>query len=292
LNGDGLANEVEAGRFRIEGVEVVFRSVGEIAIVVKSGYIRMYETVGGRDLAGFGLVQVSAYPPPTSTLLNAIGAFLASKIVPSISVAGIGAPTKLFQYVRLAQASLPVPETRYAPRPLLQDSYPSLAEELGLPFMLKALRYHVGAELIASPADLAERLREAQRDGTLFYAQAFIPADSVLRLFVFGRDVPLATRRHSLAMMIAGEGSDDDVLVDSAAIDSAARQLAIGAAAAMKLEIASVDLIQHWATGQWYVLEVSGTPAIYTGQFCADKLQAYSAYLKQRTRQGGLRLWR
>jgi hypothetical protein len=120
-------------------VEVVFRSVDELAFTIETGRVRITETVEGRDLAGFGLVQVAAYPRPTASLINAIGDYLNYHRVPAVNIAGIGAPTKLGQYVQFAQAGLPVPATVYFAKDALAGSYSVIEKQLDLPFVLKAL---------------------------------------------------------------------------------------------------------------------------------------------------------
>ncbi|MFE7810219.1 hypothetical protein ACFU51_37285 [Streptomyces sp. NPDC057430] len=138
LNGEGLGELADfASELLAAGVEVVFRSIEEIAIYIDSEGVRIRETVSGRDLADFGLVQVFAYHRPTATLLNALEDYLAVKGVRTVNVAGIGAPTKLFKYVRLANRGLSIPSTVYLPPRLLPGAYHDLAARLDLPFVMK-----------------------------------------------------------------------------------------------------------------------------------------------------------
>jgi hypothetical protein len=280
LNAAGLAEQAAAGRFRVDGAELVFRSIDEIAMTVTSGSVRMYEVVDGRDLADFGLVQASAYPPPTATLLNAIAAYLDSRNVRGISLAGIGAPTRLLHYVRLAQAGLPVPQTSYLPARLLRDAYPDLAAQLGTPFILKPLRAAgpSPATLITTAADLAGRLPRPHTARTTFLAHELIPSDTALRLHLFGGHVRVAIRRPGL---ITGTTTSPGTLADPAATDPAARQLAARAAAVLHYDIATVDLTRHWPAGHWYILAVTTPGTTCTPPFITDKLDAYSAYLHQ-----------
>jgi hypothetical protein len=268
LNGADLSAEAAAGRFLIDGVEVVFRGIEEIAMAVRRDCVRIYEIVEGRDLADFGLVQACAYPPPTATLLTAIAAYLDARNV--------------LQYVRLAQAGLPVPGTSYVPTSLLRGSYPALAEELGTPFVLKT----VGAggcargALIASEADFAGRIGGLHTRRSVFLAQEFVPSDEALRLFVFGGEVRVAIRRDDLGLM-AEPGTGPAILVDPAAVDPEARRLAARATAVMNYEIASVDVMRHWPTRHWYVLAAGTTGAISSEPFMIEKISAYADYLEQ-----------
>src|SRR5437667_8002511 len=103
LNGAALCEHYDLGReLRAAGVEVVFRSIDDIAVDIGPNGVRIQETVDGRDLADFGLVQVLAYQRPTATLLNAVADYAAAMGVRTVNLNGIGAPTRLFKYVRLA----------------------------------------------------------------------------------------------------------------------------------------------------------------------------------------------
>src|SRR4051794_28453775 len=93
LNGEGLSEHVD---LLTTGIEVVFRGIDELAMDIGPGGARIWETVDGRDLGDFGLVQILAYQRPTGTLVNAIADYLAAKGVRAVNIAGIGAPTKLF----------------------------------------------------------------------------------------------------------------------------------------------------------------------------------------------------
>src|SRR3984957_3235475 len=111
LNGAELAeakDDLGADEF-----EVVFRSIDELAFTIKAGAVGVHETATGRDLADFAFVQVASFPSPTGTLLNAVAAYLRHQGVDAVNAEGIGAPTRLLQYVRFAQAGLPVPASRY-----------------------------------------------------------------------------------------------------------------------------------------------------------------------------------
>ncbi|MET8538125.1 hypothetical protein ABZV67_42065 [Streptomyces sp. NPDC005065] len=103
---------------------------------METGRPRVYKTIGGRDLADFGLIQIAAFPRPTATTLSSISAYLEHRQRPSAKMAGISAPTKLYQLMVLAQDGLPVPATFYLPRRLLDGSFADVADGPGLPFGL------------------------------------------------------------------------------------------------------------------------------------------------------------
>jgi glutathione synthase/RimK-type ligase-like ATP-grasp enzyme len=276
LNGEALLADAESGGPFADGVDTVFRGIDDLAFAIETGRVCLYETVDGRDLAEFALVQVAAYPRPTATLLNAIADYLRHRRVRAVNMAGVSAPTKLFQYVRFAQAGLPVPATVcLAPR-LLVDSYQDLVERLGLPFVLKAIGANGGRynHLIGNERDFGRRLGESDDRCGRHLVQEFIPSDTTLRLLVLGGGVRVATRQ-------TGVGGGQSVLVDVAGLDPAVKGLAVRAAALIGCDVAGVDLIQHWTTRQWYVLDATSNPAIGTGAFADAKLGAYSSYLRR-----------
>src|ERR1041384_7566674 len=89
LNGEELGEHIDlASELLATGIEVVFRSIEELAIDIGPGGARVRETVSGRDLADFGLVQVLAYQRPTATLLNAVADSLAANGVRAVNAAG------------------------------------------------------------------------------------------------------------------------------------------------------------------------------------------------------------
>ena len=287
LNALSVAGLAREDYFADNGIDAVFRDIGEIAIKVETGAVSIYETVRNQDIADFGIVQAVSYPPPTATLLNTIAAYLDHYRVQAINLAGIGAPTKLLHYVQIAQAGLRVPKARYLPVPLMRDTYPALADQLGVPFVLKQLRGGKPDVLIASSSDLKGRLGDVNERRDAFLVQEFIPGNKKLRVFVFGGVAAVAILRDSLGGIAGNQFSDNVMIAEPGGIDPAARNLAIRAARVTGCDVASIDLVQHWATSQWYVLQVRPNPPISTGPYIEEKMQAYSGFLQRRTRSSG-----
>jgi hypothetical protein len=69
--------------------------------------------------------------------INAVADHVAAQSVDAVNVAGIGAPTKQFKYVRLATHGLSILSTLYLPPRLLADAYPDLGGRLDLPLVMK-----------------------------------------------------------------------------------------------------------------------------------------------------------
>ena len=188
--------------------------------------------------------------------------------------------------MRLAQAGLPVPATRYLAPAALAGCYDELAEELGLPFIVTGMTSVGGRDerLITNEREFNERVRDGGR-AARFLAQEFIPNDVVHRLLVFGGDVPVVMCRPSTsAALLRGEleASYRLALVDRSEFDATAKRLAVQAAKVVGCDVASVELIRHRFTGEWYVVEANSSPAISTGAFAEDKVEAYSQYLRRK----------
>ena len=82
-----------------------------------------------------------------------------------------------------------------------------------------------------------------------------------------GGDVKLVLRRSWApgSHLTNTEQGGDSILVESADLSPSVRRLAVESAAVLDYEIAGINLIQHWATGSWHVIDVNATPAITTG---------------------------
>lgn len=241
--------------------------------------------MSGRDLADFGLVQVASYQRPTATLLNAVADYLAVKNVRAVNIADIGAPTRLFKYVRLANRGLSIPSTVYLPRRLLSSSYQDLAVQLDLPFVLKTVTGGRSGRtsLVASEAAFSEELRDGNHARGLL-AQELVPPDGSYLALVFGGSVSVALHHHSIGSsdLLANLNWEEADIVDPHGLDPAARTAAVQAATSLGYDIAGVHLVRHWTTGKWCVLDVNPNPPMSSGGHTADKLSAYLAYLKRR----------
>lgn len=276
-SGDGLGPLAHAGQ-----TQTVFRSIDEIACRIEPGAARVYETVTGRDLAEFDLVQVLSHPRPTGALLSTIADHLAHHGRPATNMAGIGTPTRILQTMRLARAGVPVPVTVYLPEAALWDAYPALARTLGEPFLLTALgSFRAGEEwLIDSAAGLTGALARARRT---VMAQQFIPNQGVYRMLVMGDRVTLATGPRDLADRRAHEISrDPDQLLDLGTLDPDASRTAVRAAQVMGYEICAVLMIRHMLERTWHVIEAHFSPEIGAGPHPGLEIERYAAYLERR----------
>ncbi|GAA3668107.1 ATP-grasp domain-containing protein [Streptomyces iranensis] len=284
LNGEELGEHIDfASELLAAGVDVVFCNIEELAIDIGPGGARIRETVSGRDLADFGLVQILAYPRPTATLLNTVADYLAANGVRAVNATGVGVPTRLFKYVRLANRGLSVPSTVYLPPRLPSDAYRDLALRLDLPFVLKTVTGGGRDSIVGNEEAFTEKLQGAG-NARGFLAQEFVPPDGSYFLLVLGGYVSFALRHRSIdgGDLLESSGWAEAILVEPQSLDPVARATAVQAATSLDYDIAGVHLVRHWTTRQWCVVDVSPNPPIGSGGHVADKVSAYSAYLKGR----------
>ncbi|MFD4322572.1 RimK family alpha-L-glutamate ligase [Streptomyces sp. NPDC058548] len=284
INGEALAEDRTAtGSMRAAGIETVYRSVSQLAFAVRDGRTHAYETLQGRGLDEFGLVQIAGFPRPTAALMNTISSYLAAQGRPLAGTFGIAAPTKLHQYVHLAQSGLPVPCTEFLPRHVLLGSFKLLAARLGLPFVLKAINSNGGRlnHLVHDELQFLRILTYPAHVSVLFLGQRYVPNNGTFRLLVLGDDVPIVMHRcatdgsHLTNTAQGGHAT----LFEPETFDAEVKILAVRAAALMGYDVAGVNVVQDRTTRKWFVLEANPSPAIGTGAFVAEKTRAYAAYL-------------
>jgi glutathione synthase/RimK-type ligase-like ATP-grasp enzyme len=287
INGAVFQADHSPGPLRLnDDSKVLFCGVDDIGFVIETGRTRVYETVSGRDLADFGLIQVASYPRPTAVLLSSISAYLEHRRRPAVNAAGISAPTKLYQLMTLAQGDLPVPPTIYLSRKLLHDSLPEIADGLGMPFVVKAISASGGRLnfLIESEVDFLWCVENAEHQNTAFLAQQFIPNNGTFRILMFGGEPHIIMHRCSTngSHLTNTEQGGHATLFDVDSFDAEALEMSSRAARLMKCEVAGINMVQHKETRQWYFLEVTSSPAIATGAFAEEKISAYSSYLRKK----------
>jgi glutathione synthase/RimK-type ligase-like ATP-grasp enzyme len=168
---------------------------------------------------------------------------------------------------------------------LLPGAYHDLAAQLDLPFVLKTV---TGGKcgrtsLINSEGAFTEKLRDADHTRG-FLAQELVPPDGSYFLLVLGGSVSFALQHCGVGDgdLLAKLDWENATLVDLQRLDPAVRETAVQAAMSLGYDIAGVRLVRHWTTGQWCVLDVSPNPPIGSGGYSAEKVSAYSAYLKRR----------
>ena len=278
VNGDSL--EADGRReFRVSGTQTMFCHIDDIAFQVTPTATRVYETLGGRDLADFDLVHVVSHPLPTGMLLSAIAEHLRGRGRPTTNMAGFSAPTRLVQMIRLARSGICVPRTIYLAPQNLAGSYAELVEELGYPFLLTRLVSHRAEEerLIGGEQEFAD----ACLDPIPVLAQEHIPNRGLYRLLVLGGSVVHATSMRPIYHGIASGARPPEQLEHVQDLDPRAIRTAIQAAEAMGYETSAVLLAQHPLHRTWHVLEAHYNTNLGDGAFPALEIAAYYTYLRR-----------
>ena len=281
VNGDSLDADGYGGYggFRVPGTQTVIRHIDDIAFKVTPTATRVYETLGGRDLADFDLVHVVSHPLPTGMLLSAIADHLEGRGRPMANMAGIGAPTRLMQMIRLARSGVCVPRTVYLAPQNMAESYGDLVEQLGYPFLLTRLVSHrpEGERLIGGEQEFAEGCL----DPVPVVAQEHIPNRGLYRLLVMGGNVVHATSTRPSYHGIADGARPAEQLEHVQNLDPRAIQAAVEAAEAMGYETSAVLLAQHSLKRTWHVLEAHYSTNLGDGAFPALEIAAYYTYLRR-----------
>lgn len=284
LNGHGMGDPDRIAE-QI-GMEVAFRHIDELSIEILADGTRIRETPHGRDLREFGVVQVASYPRPTAMLINSVGDYLRVHRVPSINVSGIGAPTKLFKYTRLAHRRLRVPATVHWPSHSLPDAFPELAQRLDLPFVLKTASGGTGrfTSLITDAKTFSDRVADPGHARAGFLAQELVAPGDLYSILVLGGEVSLVLTHHDNGDTDIYRGPDWDAatLTAPADLEPEGHEAARRAAEVLEYDVAAVNLARHWTTGEWVVLDVNATPPLAQGRYAKHRIDAYRRYLTTR----------
>ncbi|MEW2426311.1 hypothetical protein AB0911_38365 [Streptomyces nigra] len=273
-----------------DDTRVFFRDISDLEFTIDQGDISVRETIEGRDLADYALVQIASYPRPTATLLNSITAYLEHRNRPLVNAAPISAPTKLFQLLKFSQNGLAVPATRYMSRKLIGTSFGRLADDLGLPFVMKAMNASGGRLnfLIESEVDFLHYIHDPLYSGVAFLVQQFVPNNGTFRLLILNGQAAIIMHRCSTtgSHLTNTEQGGHATLFDVDTFDRDALRMATRAADILGCDVAGVNIVQDRHNGQWYLLEANPNPAIGTGAFADEKRRAYSAYLRAKLAAG------
>lgn len=265
----------------------VFRSIDEIGCTIDAGTSSMYETVTGRDVSEFDLVQVLSHPRPTGALLSTLADHLSHHGRPVTNMVGIGAPTRLLQMARLARSGVPVPRTVYLSVEHLRGVHEQMAAMLGAPYILTTLgTFRADREQLIDGSAALERVLAEADLGVM--AQQFIPSQGIYRILVMGGRAVLAMGPSDLGDRGADEISRyPDQVLDLETFDPEARRLAARAAQAMGYDICAVLMVRHMLERTWHVIEAHFSPAIGSGPHPGFEIEAYTTYLERRPRAGG-----
>lgn len=263
------------------------RQYDEIGFYIEPSKTSIIDMETKKDLKTFDLVYFRTYAAYAETA-GAIAEYLLKNNVQFIDreVAHYHSQTKLTQYIKLAQAGLPVPKTILMSHVWFSKSYSYVSGELGVPFILKDIWSDRGNNnyLISSKKQFLEILSEtAGQEKLNFVAQKYVPnTGNDARLLVLDKQVPIIIARTSdgKSHMTNSSKGGKAVLVDAKTFDEAVKTMAIRAADVMERQVAGVDAIQDMGTSEWYLLEVNNSPQISSGSNIDDKIAAFATFVR------------
>lgn len=273
-------------------VRVRYTTYDDLQFSVIGGKAAIYDARNKQDLKNVHLVHFKNWQyeteeaPVAASYLKKHGVMFVNGEVDMPVAAG-----KLSQMFRLGENGVPVPDTFYARRRALLSMMQSrqLPEGIKLPFIMKATDASKGDDNhLINEFDQAVKVLQSADPQKQFVVQKFIANDGDYRfLFVGWDDAPLVFLRKGVEGSHLNNtskgGSGTFVKPDS--LPQEYLWNARKAAEVLKREIGGVDVIVDKQTGELYVLEVNGTPALATGYGTEVKLKRFAVYLQQALEQ-------
>lgn len=244
-----------------------------------------------KDLREFDIVYFKSILADRA-LASAVAQYLQLKSVPFFDRATLEyqPKNKLEQYIILQSLGLNIPKSILVGSAQLSTAYAQLAEELGLPFVMKDISSNRGNNnfLIKDKKDYKKLLKLNKKRSANFISQRFIANDGDYRVLIFGKQIKLVMHRVNTKadshLNNVSKGSAATLMKETI-IPGKIRRQSIKAAEVLNLNIAGVDLIQDKRTGAWYCLEVNDGPQLATGSFVAEKEKIFTEYLEARARK-------
>lgn len=242
----------------------------------------------GQDIASFDLV----YFKTTARYMDVAAAtarYLEKRNVPFLdhAVKHFPSTSKLYQYALLEHSGLRVPPSMFMlPAPLVR-SFADIAQQLGLPFVLKDIHGNKGEYnyLIRDEASFDLACAETGKAGVSCIAQGYIPNNCDYRVLVFGKKIELVICRtrgnDSTHLNNTSQGAMAEI-VPASTLPAEVQKACIEGARLVERQIAGVDIVQDKQTGMWYCLEVNDGPQLASGSFTSEKHSALAKYFVRR----------
>jgi glutathione synthase/RimK-type ligase-like ATP-grasp enzyme len=115
-----------------------------------------------------------------------------------------------------------------------------------------------------------------------YLAQRFVPSDSLVRVYVTGKEASLALqqkhqpsknklKRHINRFASSQRAKSIPVTKDMA-------RTAVNAAQSLQRQVAGVDMVQDKNTHKWYILEVNSAPQLRSGSLINAKAAAIANF--------------
>ena len=253
---------------RIGQDDYFLENYSDIVISIIDGEVRFTSALSGRDLSSYDLVYIR--DTTHEELRNSLAMYLTHhhKFYINSELGRSQYTSKILQYVALALANVPVPNTIYASA----DHREKASQLLGnYPLVAKSTTGSNGNDnfLIGS----ADELNKIDQNAS-FVIQAFIPNLYDYRIIVAEDDILLSYKRVRQGdedyLNNVSQGATRELVLD---LDATIRKTAIKAAKVLGRNLSGVDILQNKETGEHVVLEINfnyGSP-----RFESDILDGY-----------------
>lgn len=256
------------------------RRYSAVAITIRKGKVAAHYIDDGTDVADADLVYLRGIT--NEPLRHALATYLDSRGVPVINTEShtYQAITKLEQYVLMALAGVPVPDSVFIADPAQYQQVPEL---LGTepPLVAKSISGSNGNDnqLVMS----RDELQTLAIDQPVF--QPFMPNEFDYRVIVAGDEVILAYKRiRSVEATDYKNNIGQGGRREMTDLPQELQQIAVRAAHALGREFAGLDILTNSHTGESVVLEVNfnfGTPVFDDPQQEKSYYEAVSSYFSK-----------
>ncbi len=195
--------------------------------------------------------------------------------------------SKLYEYTILSNNGIRIPNSIFVSPLALKDSFDTMSEGLGLPFVLKGIHESKGEYnyLVHTHHEYERALKTANADQIYLIAQKFIPNESDYRVLVFGQEIELVIERTKASkdthLNNTSKGGSA-ILHDIDHLPPEVRHDSLRAAALLGRDVAGVDMMKGSEDDLWYCLEVNDGPQIATGAYVNEKSKAFAQFISRK----------
>jgi len=195
--------------------------------------------------------------------------------------------SKLYEYTILANNGIRIPDSVFVTARALKGHYRTIAQDLGVPFVLKGIHVSKGEHnyLIKDEKSFTKALKQADDEQVYLIGQKFIPNESDYRVLIFGQAIELVIERIKAGkdthLNNTSKGGSA-ILHEVTDLPSDVRYDSLRAAALLGRDVAGVDMMQGSEDGLWYCLEVNDGPQIASGAYVEEKEKAFAQFINRK----------
>lgn len=264
------------------GVDVKWAFFDDLVFNISNELTEVYDARNQQNLQDYAVVyfrywgQQQGHAMATARICQKLGVRFIDR-----EVLRDGSFSKLTQYVNLAEAGIPFPDTLVANAHNLLAHYES--KGFTFPLILKALGGTRGLDnyLVQNEAQLRQLLD--QNAGLDFLLQTYIENDGDYRVVVMGDDIVMLIRRKAKEgthLNNTSQGGSAEI-VPIQELPEEVQDQCVQAAKFFKRDVAGIDMVKSKTNGRYYCFEVNRAPQIEQASFKAEKAELLVEYLAQ-----------